>query len=83
MAENNIYIVRKFPDFEEKIDFLFRTDECFRDLCKDYLLCTSKVIEMNKSNAGLQSLFEEYQDLQKSLELEIFTILNKDGNSEI
>jgi hypothetical protein len=70
-------IVQQFPDFEEKIDFLFQTDENFRDLCSDYLLCISMIlvrknnIEYNKSEIG------EFQHLKKDMKEEILKEIQK------
>ena len=36
------HIIQLFPVFKQKIDFLFQTDENFRDLCEDYLLCVQE-----------------------------------------
>ncbi|HUH28926.1 hypothetical protein [Gelidibacter sp.] len=71
-------IVQIFPDFEEKIDFLFQTDENFRDLCSDYILCAAMVQKMMKDLKKETSNREEYEELQQNLEEEILQILTKD-----
>lgn len=71
-------IVQIFPDFEEKIDFLFQTDENFRDLCSDYILCAAMVQKMMKDLKKETSSREEYEELQQNLEEEILQILTKD-----
>jgi hypothetical protein len=78
MQEITNSIVRLFPDFEKKINFLLRTDENFQDLCNDYVLCTIKVVEMKKAINHYETKMEEYLDLKGNLEQEIFQFVNKD-----
>ncbi len=77
MLKSTISIVQIFPDFEERIDFLFQADEMFRDLCTDYILCASKVLEMKKEKRKNKSQIEEYEELQKDLEQEILQMISK------
>jgi len=78
MNKKMIPIVQLFPDFEEKIDFLFQTDENFRDLCSDYILCVAMVQKMKKeSHLDIQSR-EEYKELHESLEVEILQNIMSD-----
>lgn len=71
MHNKVISIVRIFPDYEEKIDFLFQTDENFRDLCLDHILCAAMVLDMKKKHNKHTAEIEEYEELQQSLEEEI------------
>lgn len=71
MNEKIVSIVQIFPDFEKKIDFLFRTDENFRDLCSDYILCAAMVRKMMNDLKKDNSSREEYEELQQNLEEEI------------
>ena len=70
-------IIQLFPDFEKKIDFLYQSDENFRELCSDYMLCTSMVQqrknEINKNAAEIA----EFEDLQRNLEAEILKEIQK------
>jgi uncharacterized protein YdcH (DUF465 family) len=78
MDENVDSIVRMFPDFGEKIAFLFQTDENFRDLCADHILCVAMVQEIKqKQNKGTGKL-EEYEDLKQCLEQEILQMIAQD-----
>ncbi|MCX7551262.1 hypothetical protein [Xanthomarina sp. F2636L] len=72
MNKKMIPIVQLFPDFEEKIDFLFQTDENFRDLCSDYMLCASMVLE---------DQILEYKELLRELEAEILKEILKNSNN--
>ena len=81
MNKKIISIVQVFPDFEEQIDFLFRADENFRDLCSDYILCAVTVQNIKKqADADIESR-EEYEELQQHLEEEILQNLMKDKDS--
>ena len=77
MKENMHSIVQLFPDFEEKIEFLFLADENFRDLCKDYMLCISFVLDMKKDPNKYRAQIEEYEDVKRNLEEEILTMISK------
>ena len=70
-------MVRIFPDFEEKIDFLFRTDENFRDLCSDYMLCAGSMQDMKKESNKYKEQIEEYEELQRDLQQEILQMLTR------
>lgn len=78
MDEKVDSIVRMFPDFEEKIAFLFQTDENFRDLCADHILCAAMVQEIKQKQKTGNGKLEEYEDLKQSLEQEIFQMIDQD-----
>jgi len=80
MNKKIISIVQLFPDFEEQIDFLFQTDENFRDLCSDYILCVAMVQKMKKQVDADKGSCEEYEELQQHLEEEILQNLMKGKN---
>lgn len=73
-----ISIIQIFPDFEEKIGFLFQTDENFRDLCLDYILCASMALEMKNDAPKIDAKLMEYEELQRNLEEEILQRIMKD-----
>lgn len=81
MQKKIISIVQIFPDFEEKIDFLFQTDENFRDLCSDYILCAVMVQKIKKEQDTDLENRKEYEELQQHLEEEILQNLMKDKNN--
>ena len=69
-------IVQLFPDFEEKIDFLFQNDENFRDLCSDYILCISMILDRkNELNKNTEEI-AEFEDIRQNLEAEILNEIN-------
>lgn len=70
-------IVQMFPDFEEKIDFLFQTDQNFRDLCSDHLLCAAMVQDIKDGLIDLPLELEEYEDLRRKLEQEILQMIKR------
>mgnify|MGYP003479035722 CR=1 FL=1 len=73
-------IVRIFPDLEEKIDFLFDNDENFREICSDYMLCTSMILEGKKEMNKNWEEFVEFVALQRDLEEEILKEILKENN---
>jgi hypothetical protein len=77
MQENIISIVRIFPDHEEKIEFLFMNDASFRELCIDYILCASKILDLKMRLEECGDQIEEYEDLQRNLEEEILKMIVK------
>ncbi len=70
-------IVRVFPDFEEKIEFLFLSDENFRDLCSDYMLCAKSVQDIKEDLMRYKEQMKEYEGVKKNLELEILRMIVK------
>ncbi|MDW5290588.1 hypothetical protein [Formosa sp. PL04] len=79
MHKNVDYIIQLFPDFEEQIDFLFQTDENFRDMCSDYMLCKSMIQELKNKKIIHSEDFTEMEALQQSLkeEIEVQLIIKK------
>mgnify|MGYP003508878438 CR=1 FL=1 len=73
-------IVQLFPNFEKKIDGMFQHDENFRDLCSDYLLCTSMILEGKKEMNKNWEEFVEFVALQRDLEEEILKEILKENN---
>ena len=82
MDENVDSIVRMFPGFEEKIVLLFQTDENFRDLCADHLLCAAMVQEIKQKQKKGNGRLEEYEDLKQCLEQEILQMIAQEKNDE-
>lgn len=81
MHNKIVSIVRIFPDYEEKIDFLFQTDENFRDLCLDHILCASMILKMNNEPNRRTAEIKEYEEVQQNLEEEILQMISKDNNN--
>jgi hypothetical protein len=75
MEEKVRSVVSVFPDYEERIDFLFIHDENFRDLCADYILCASRVRELKTELEIQPKKLEEYEELQHHLEEEILNLI--------
>ncbi len=82
MLNKIVSIVRIFPDYEEKIDFLFQTDENFRDLCLDHILCSSMILDMRNTPNKHTAEIEEYEEVQRNLEEEILEMISKDNNKQ-
>ena len=78
MQKRIVSIFQLFPNFEEKINFLFQNDENFRDLCSDYILCTSMALERKKVQNANEFEIQEYDELQSELEKEILKEILKE-----
>ena len=78
MLKKAVSIVEAFPGFEEKINFLFQSDEDFRELCSDHFLCVAMLQELiQRLNKNADDV-KEFKELQRNLEEEILQrILNK------
>ncbi len=75
-------IIQMFPAFENIIEDLFITNSDFRELCKDYMLCASKLLELKKKKSAYdKTQIKEYEELQEDLEHEILKIITTKGNS--
>lgn len=83
MQKNINSIVGIFPDYEERIEYLFLSDGNFRDLCKDYILCASKVLDMKKELNKYNAQIEEYEVLQRQLEDELLKIIIEKRNKSL
>lgn len=70
-------VVQLFPDYEEKISFLLQTDENFRELCSDYLLCVSMILVRKNDIDKNREEIAEFQDLQKTMKVEILKEIQK------
>ena len=64
-------IVQLFPIYKEHIDFLFQTNENFRDLCSDYMLCTSMTLDRETVQNKKKEDIIELEAIQHGLEAEI------------
>jgi len=81
MLKNIHSIVRVFPEYEEKIEYLFMHDSSFRELCADYMLCASKILELKTESGEEEVKLEEYEEVQRSLEHEILNLILIKKNS--
>lgn len=74
LAQKLDSIIQLFPDLEDKIHALFLSNESFREVCIEHILCTSKILEIKQKGQNDSGL-HEYEDLQKELENEILKYL--------
>lgn len=70
-------VILIFPEFEDKIESLFLTDENFQDLCSDFVLCTKSVHEMKEDLNRYKAQIEEYESLKRNLKQEILKMIAK------
>jgi DNA repair exonuclease SbcCD ATPase subunit len=64
-------IKKKFPEQSERIDELYETDEDFRTLCSDYLLCLQHLEKFQKDVGEKKHSLKEYREIQSELEREL------------
>ena len=69
-------VVERFPRHAAHIEYLYKNDEHFHELCMDYRLCLQhlKQFIQNDEKAGIQ----EYENLRKDLENELAHFLSRD-----
>ncbi|WP_157243518.1 hypothetical protein [Algoriphagus resistens] len=77
MKEKINTIVRIFPGKEEVIELLLLSNPNFLELCTDYMLCSSRILEIKKELEKHNVQIKEYEDLQRNLEEEILIYINK------
>ncbi len=70
-------VVQLFPEYEEKIGLQLETDENFRDLCSDYLLCVSMILVRKKEIDKKKEEIAEFEDLQKTMKVDILREIQK------
>ena len=75
-----LYAVKeKFPGLGDRIEKLYESDEDFRTLCTDYILCIQHFEKFKKEFSEKYHTVEEYKDIRSELERELFDlILRKD-----
>jgi len=64
-------IKKKFPDQNERIEELFESNEDFRALCSDYLLCVKHLHKFKKEFGEKKLSIEEYKNVRSELEDEL------------
>ena len=77
MKEKLSTIIQTFPDFEVTVKWLFENDATFQDLCMDYIICASKLLDLKMEYDKSESQVKEYEDLQLSLEEEMLNLILK------
>jgi hypothetical protein len=69
------FVVRKFPDHSTSLTDLYCTDEDFRILCEDYRISVLTVEECRLKVMTDRSIENEYLQVSRALEEEIFHLL--------
>ncbi|WPR75277.1 hypothetical protein [Algoriphagus sp. NG3] len=77
MKEKINTIARIFPVKEEVIEQLLLSNPTFLELCTDYMLCSSRILEIKKELEKHNLQIGEYEDLQRKLEEELLKYINK------
>lgn len=75
--------MKHFPEHEKTLENLYRQDESFRSLCRDFFDCVRAIDYWCHSSAGNEQaprLCEEYKALCKDLKKEIIKSLVEQTN---
>lgn len=75
------HVVAHFPDQASVVRRLYLSDEHFRAVCEDYLLCINSLTKFEtRPDARSRPEIEDYRQLLQELELEMATYLNASKN---
>ena len=67
-----LYLIKKrFPDQMERIEALFESNEDFRALCLDYILCVKHLHRFKQEFGEKKLSIEEYSNVRHELEDEL------------
>ena len=64
-------VKQKFPEQGDRIEQLYESDEDFRALCADYVLCMRQLVEIEKEFSEKEHAMKEYKNIRKELEKEL------------
>ena len=64
-------VKQKFPEQGDRIEQLYESDEDFRALCADYVLCIRQLVEIEKEFSEKEHSIKEYKIIRKELEKEL------------
>jgi len=64
-------VKQKFPEQGDRIEQLYESDDDFRALCADYVLCMRQLVEIEKEFSEKEHSMKEYKNIRKELEREL------------
>lgn len=64
-------ILNQFPGHCDRINSLYGTDESFRELCEDYILCQETLKKVNSMEEISESYLNELAETDQELKEEI------------
>ena len=64
-------VKQQFPEQGDRIEQLYESDEDFRALCADYLLCMRHLLEIEKEFTEKKHTIVEYKSIRRELEKEL------------
>ena len=67
----------KFPGQNARIEELYESDEDFRSLCQDYLLCLQHLQKFMEKLNERNDVVSEYRTMRVELEKELYEIIYK------
>ncbi len=75
MQERIDSIVSMFPDQEGRIETLFKNDADFREICIDFMMCASRLLDLKKDHFLNHEQIAEYEEMQRDLEQDILRMI--------
>ncbi len=74
-------VKEKFPGQDENIEYLFRHNEHFHELCLDYFLCRQNLEKFIEDEDERKAWMQEYEHLRSDLENELAHFLARQKQS--
>ena len=71
----------RLPDVRHRAACLFRSDEVFRELCREYQICHDAATRLAVARCTSQALYREYVALRLRLESELVRYLSEDPDA--
>jgi hypothetical protein len=76
MLQTELGLVKaRFPEYQQVIDLLYRSDPDFKSLCSDLFLCTNMIQGFTLEMEEIKQALVEYQDIVSELEIELSTVI--------
>ncbi len=70
----------RFAEHQAVIEDLYRTDPDFKSLCSDLFLCSQMILNFQQDILEKQRALNEYREIEKELEKELYAIVRSAEN---
>lgn len=79
MDRNNelLYVSKRFPAFQSRVEGLYSQSEEFQGICHDYYLCITSMHEWETKVENDQKCLREYRELKETLEKELSQFIER------
>lgn len=68
-------VMQMFPNYSDRIEQLYYSDEDFRTLCLDYFSCMQYIQKFKQEVSEKQNSLDEYKSIRQDLEKELHDFL--------